>query len=235
MIANSPGLQVLAGARGEAWAASILHAVAGAVSASAGVRVEVELLACGHPAGGPSQWTLHQRRSHVSSCAGHRPGILPGTWRRAKRVLEDAQGQLRSATKVCDGDLRVWLNECEADAPPLLLEWKDMVYTDGSFIPPAQLPPGAPGLGASCYVPDGGPRSAVQVRVDPRDMGGQKNTIFRAEAVALLYALHVARSAGGPARIATDSLSAMSLVRRSVHSRHDIVPEHWILDTGYYP
>jgi ribonuclease HI len=119
-------------------------------------------------------------------------------------------------------------------APPLLYDWRQFIYTDGSVL--SDPGEGQPGIGAAVYIP--GRPAAGQIaltvpiscihRNDSVDLTCF-NTISRAE----LSALHVAlekgtelhREDGDTVNIATDSLGSMHALLKAIHRPQDMV-EH---------
>jgi exonuclease III/ribonuclease HI len=114
--------------------------------------------------------------------------------------------------------------------PPLLHDWKQLIYTDGSAVEGA-----APGIGAAVHVPDKavefGPGETIRVNCALPDEAPNSqcvNTIARAELSAIRAALSVAQEnmmmTGGAEdiHIATDSLASIYAIKKIVNRPQDL-------------
>ncbi|KAI8463723.1 MAG: hypothetical protein J3K34DRAFT_494341 [Monoraphidium minutum] len=196
VVANAAGQAAYAPFRSESWCDQLRSEVRAALRAGAASLVSE---------------ALPPPPGKLSCAAAHRwARALPWDW-----ALPAPPSARAGAVEAC---ARAAL---EAGSPPLRLDWERIVYTDGSFIPLDQRPEGAPGIGAACFVPgrDGCPD--VAVAIDPRELGGAENTIYRAKQVAVGVALQA-----GALVIASDSAGVLSLLRRGVFAPQDIGGEH---------
>ena len=114
-------------------------------------------------------------------------------------------------------DLETQLATALPTAPPLWYNWKNYVYTDGSYkqtshkASPIDAECDAPGIGAGVYFP---PQAANEddergVPIVPAGDSHPQNTINRAELVGILAALR-----HGAHMIATGSLSSMYQIKK---------------------
>jgi ribonuclease HI len=122
-------------------------------------------------------------------------------------------------------DLEQQLPQSMLVPPPLRHNWKEFVYTDGSYKPtgrstsPADAACDAPGIGAGVYFP---PQAADEdddraIPVIPLGECQPQNTINRAELVGILTALK-----HGANRIATDSLTSMYQIKKMLRRPQDL-------------
>jgi len=141
-------------------------------------------------------------------------------------------GQLRPTKAV----VRLPLPPAVYKPPPLLYNWRDLTYTDGSFIRKAgkkskqpmptdrdnnqsdSLTAGAPRIGASVYIPnpDG---DCHTVAILPAEEEGERfdDTINRAELIAVWQAINM-----GCTHILTDSLSVICQLHNIIYRPQEI-------------
>ena len=123
-------------------------------------------------------------------------------------------------------DLETQLATALPTAPPLRYNWKNYVYTDGSYkqtshkASPIDAECDAPGIGAGVYFP---PQAAKEddergVPIVPAGDSHPQNTINRAELVGILAAL-----SHGAHMIATDSLSSMYQIKKMLRRPQDLL------------
>ena len=123
-------------------------------------------------------------------------------------------------------DLETQLATALPTAPPLRYNWKNYVYTDGSYkqtshkTSPIDAECDAPGIGAGVYFP---PQAANEddergVPIVPAGDSHPQNTINRAELVGILAALR-----HGAHMIATDSLSSMYQIKKMLRRPQDLL------------
>ena len=123
-------------------------------------------------------------------------------------------------------DLETQLATALPTAPPLRYNWKNYVYTDGSYkqtshkASPIDAECDAPGIGAGVYFP---PQAANEddergVPIVPAGDSQPQNTINRAELVGILAALR-----HGAHMIATDSLSSMYQIKKMLRCPQDLL------------
>ena len=123
-------------------------------------------------------------------------------------------------------DLETQLATALPTAPPLRYNWKNYVYTDGSYkqtshkASPIDADCDAPGIGAGVYFP---PQAANEddergVPIVPAGDSHPQNTINRAELVGILAALR-----HGAHMIATDSLSSMYQIKKMLRRPQDLL------------
>ena len=123
-------------------------------------------------------------------------------------------------------DLETQLATALPTAPPLRYNWKNYVYTDGSYkqtshkASPIDAECDAPGIGAGVYFP---PQAANEddergVPIVPAGDSHPQNTINRAELVGILAALR-----HGAHMIATDSLSSMYQIKKMLRRPQDLL------------
>ena len=123
-------------------------------------------------------------------------------------------------------DLETQLATALPTAPPLRYNWKNYVYTDGSYkqtshkASPIDAECDAPGIGAGVYFP---PQAANEddergVPIVPAGDSHPQNTINRAEVVGILAALR-----HGAHMIATDSLSSMYQIKKMLRRPQDLL------------
>ena len=125
-------------------------------------------------------------------------------------------------------DLRMQLANALPVAPPLRFNWKDFVYTDGSYKPatgrrasPADAECDAPGIGAGVYFPPHATNEEDDQAVPIIPVGDERhpqNTINRAELVGILAALK-----HGANRVATDSLASMYQIKKMLRRPQDLI------------
>ena len=123
-------------------------------------------------------------------------------------------------------DLETQLATALPTAPPLRYNWKNYVYTVGSYkqtshkASPIDAECDAPGIGAGVYFP---PQAANEddergVPIVPAGDSHPQNTINRAELVGILAALR-----HGAHMIATDSLSSMYQIKKMLRRPQDLL------------
>ena len=123
-------------------------------------------------------------------------------------------------------DLETQLATALPTAPPLRYNWKNYVYTDGSYkqtshkASPIDAECDAPGIGAGVYFP---PQAANEddergVPIVPAGDSHPQNTINRAELVGILAALR-----HGAHMIAPDSLSSMYQIKKMLRRPQDLL------------
>ena len=123
-------------------------------------------------------------------------------------------------------DLEAQLATALPTAPPLRYNWKNYVYTDGSYkqtshkASPIDAECDAPSIGAGVYFP---PQAANEddergVPIVPAGDSHPQNTINRAELVGILAALR-----HGAHTIATDSLSSMYQIKKMLRRPQDLL------------
>ena len=123
-------------------------------------------------------------------------------------------------------DLETQLATALPTASPLRYNWKNYVYTDGSYkqtshkASPIDADCDAPGIGAGVYFP---PQAANEddergVPIVPAGDSHPQNTINRAELVGILAALR-----NGAHMIATDSLSSMYQIKKMLRRPQDLL------------
>ena len=126
-------------------------------------------------------------------------------------------------------DLETQLATALPTAPPLRYNWKNYVYTDGSYkqtshkASPIDAECDAPGIGAGVYFP---PQAANEddergVPIVPAGDSHPQNTINRADLVGILHALR-----HGAHMIATDSLSSMYQIKKMLRRPQDLLNRH---------
>jgi ribonuclease HI len=120
---------------------------------------------------------------------------------------------------------------CEAlpPAPPLMYDWTEFAYTDGSRKKAGTTwPKDSPGVGAAVFIPSKSPQHEdKKIAILPRGTScTQENTINRAELVGILTALQQ-----GATQIATDSLTSLQQIQKQLRRPQDQVDHkhHMIL------
>ena len=137
--------------------------------------------------------------------------LVSTRWKSLHTTLDDLETQLATALPT---------------APPLRYNWKNYVYTDGSYkqtshkASPIDAECDAPGIGAGVYFP---PQAANEddergVPIVPAGDSHPQNTINRAELVGILAALR-----HGAHMIATDSLSSMYQIKKMLRRPQDLL------------